>query len=84
MGAMTIRGLDEDEATRLKRDAATRGVSVNALLKQMVREALGLDRPPRGQRHTDLDALAGTWSEEDAEGFAQAMQPFEQVEPGLW
>jgi hypothetical protein len=84
MGAMTIRGLGEDEAARLRRDAASRGVSVNSLLKLIVREALGLDRPPRGQRHVDLDSLAGTWSEEDEVSFEAAVQPFEQIEPGLW
>lgn len=84
MGAMTIRGLDEGEAARLKQEAAARGTSVNAVLKQLVREGLGLDRRPRGRRFTDLDVLAGTWSAEDADAFRHAVEPFEQVEPELW
>lgn len=84
MGAMTIRGLDDAEAARLKQEATSRGVSVNTVVKQLVREGLGLDRPRRGRRHLDLDAMAGTWSAEDAAAFERAVEPFEQVEPELW
>ena len=84
MGAITIRGLTEAETARLKREAASRGSSVNALLKQLVRKGLGLEKPRREQRHAELDALAGTWSEEEATAFARAVEPFEQIEPELW
>ena len=84
MGAMIIRGLDDAEAARLKEEAASRGLSVNTMVKQLIREGLGLDRPRRGRRHVDLDALAGTWSVEDAGAFERAVEPFEQVEPEVW
>lgn len=84
MNAMTIRGLDHAAAARLKAEAMSRGVSVNSLLKQLVREGLNLDRPRRGEPHTDLDALAGTWSDEEASAFEQATELFERVEPELW
>jgi hypothetical protein len=32
----------------------------------------------------DLDALAGTWSEDEAAAFLQAVADFEQVDPSLW
>ena len=84
MRAMTIRGLDDDDAARLKQEASDRGVSVNTVLKQLVRAGLGLERPRRGRRHLELDALAGSWSAEDAQAFEHAVQPFEQIEPELW
>lgn len=34
--------------------------------------------------HTDLDMLAGTWSEEDAMEFAQATAVFEKIDEDLW
>ncbi|MGV8040461.1 MAG: ribbon-helix-helix protein, CopG family [Thermoanaerobaculaceae bacterium] len=84
MNAMTVRGLDESDTARLKQEARRRGVSVNALLKLLVRQGLGIERRSREERHTELDALAGTWSDEDAARFERAVEPFEQVEPELW
>jgi hypothetical protein len=34
--------------------------------------------------HDDLDALAGTWSENEADAFKAAIAPLEQVDPELW
>jgi len=47
MAALTLRGLDEATASRLKEEARKRGVSVNALLRTMVEEGLGLSRRAR-------------------------------------
>lgn len=84
MAAIMLRGLDDAEFARLKQEARTRGVSVNALLKQLVREGLGLAQPARGQRFTDLDALGGTWDADEADSFERAVEPFERIEPELW
>lgn len=84
MGALTIRGLDTTEAARLKQEAAARGVSVNTLLKQLVREGLDLKPASRSRRYDDLDRLAGTWDEDEALAFAQTVAAFEQVEPEMW
>jgi len=32
----------------------------------------------------DLDALAGTWSAEEATEFLQVIADFEQIDPALW
>lgn len=82
MSSMTLRGLDDETARRLKSEASRRGVSINALLKQLVRQGLGLERG--GGPYTDLDALAGTWTEEEAVEFARATESFEAVEPEVW
>jgi hypothetical protein len=84
MAALTLRGLDEATATRLKQEARQRGVSVNALLRAMVEEGLGLSRRTRGRRHDDLDHLAGSWSAADARQFGAATAAFEQVDEELW
>jgi hypothetical protein len=34
--------------------------------------------------HDDLDALAGTWSQNEADAFHAAIAPLEQVDPELW
>ena len=84
MSALTIRGLDEATAERLKREAESRGASVNTVVKDLLRQGLGLDRPSPRRRYADLDALAGTWSDKDVADFERAVEPFGEVEPELW
>jgi plasmid stability protein len=84
MSAMTLRGLDETTVERLKQEARRRGISVNALLRDMVRHGLGLDSAAQRVRHMDLDALAGTWAAADASEFNAATEAFERVDESLW
>ena len=43
MSALTIRGLDDATTERLKREAESRGASVNTVVKDLLRHGLGLD-----------------------------------------
>jgi len=36
------------------------------------------------QRHHELDALAGTWSEEEAAAFTAAIEDTERIDPEMW
>ena len=65
----------------LRAEAARRGLEVDALVKELLREGLrpattAGATPP----HHDLDTLAGTWSEEEAESFLSAIEYFQQVD----
>lgn len=84
MAALTLRGLDEPTAAKLKEEARKRGVSVNMLLRTMVEEGLGVRRRERGRRHDDLDHLAGSWSAAEARRFGAATAAFEQMDEELW
>lgn len=85
MANLSLRGIDEKTAARLKSEARRRGLSVNALVLQLIRQGVGL-KAPETQRvvHHDLDALAGTWDEKDAAAFLEAVSDFEQVDKALW
>jgi len=65
MGAITIRGIDEETSRVLKEKAKREGTSVNAVLLKLIKEALGLEKRRRTITYDDLDHLAGGWSEED-------------------
>lgn len=85
MRAISLRGVDEEIARKLKAEAAQRGTSVNALILQLIRAGIGI-KAPATKRHEyhDLDQLAGTWTEEDAAEFARTVSDFEQVDKELW
>ncbi len=84
MPVMTLRGLNEEEARRLREEARREGISLNALLLRLIREAAGLAQRPWRVRHHDLDALAGTWTDEDADAFLAAIEEAERIDPDMW
>ncbi|MFU8858241.1 MAG: antitoxin [Deferrisomatales bacterium] len=85
MASLSIRGFDEDEARLLKQAARKAGKSVNNQVIEFVRQGLGLaGRPRGGPPYDDLDHLAGTWTQEEADEFAQRTAAFETVDEDLW
>ena len=84
MPTMTVRGIDEKLAQALKNKAHQEGVSVNAMTLRLIRESLGLDKTGRVDGYNDLDHLAGTWTQDDAEEFRHATAVFEQIDKDMW
>lgn len=84
MANISLRGLDEETAVRLKEEAKRRRISVNALLLDLVKH--GVEAGSRGRRrvYRDLDPLAGTWTAREAAQFLEAVSDFEQVDQELW
>ena len=39
---------------------------------------------PESSAPSELEALAGTWSQEQADCFERAIAPLEKLEPDLW
>lgn len=51
----------------------------------LLRERLGLDADePDPETHDDLDHLAGTWSQEQAKEFDEALREQRQIDEKLW
>lgn len=86
MAHLSIRGLDEQALAELKRRAAEQNASVNALVLQLIDQALGRATAGREvlRRHSDLDALAGRWAATDQKAFDEATAAFGKVDPALW
>ncbi|MFZ3111189.1 MAG: hypothetical protein WA234_10950 [Rectinemataceae bacterium] len=83
MKNVTLRGCDDDLALALKKTSKQRGVSINRLILETLREKL-LDTGRSCRRHDDLDHLAGTWSEEEAAAFERKTAEFEEIDEALW
>ena len=81
MAALSVRGLSEAQLASLKREARRQGISVNRLVLQRLDAA----KPDSTVEENDpLLRLAGTWSHEEADAFAAAIAPLEQVDADLW
>ena len=77
----TIRDIPEDLEHALRERARRSGESLNRTLIRLLRQAVGLN-PPRKKR--DLSALAGTWSQEEADEFDRQVRWSEQIDTEPW
>jgi hypothetical protein len=83
--SVTVENLDADIVDRLHVEALRRGVDVGVVIKQIIRDGLYFRTAPDStQTHHDLDALAGTWTTEDAESFLSATANLREVDEDLW
>jgi hypothetical protein len=85
MIAITLRNiplkLQEVIRTRARKD----GLSPDLAVLRMLEEAAGQQPAIREPASVDdLDALAGTWSREEAAAFDAALTAQRQVDPDLW
>ncbi len=82
MNFLTIRKVPPDLARALEEEKRRRGVSLNRVVLELLRQALGLgfQEPARN----GLEKLAGDWSQEELEDFETATAVFEKVDEEQW
>ena len=79
MANISLRGLDNPTLSRIKSNARRRGVSVKRLIVET------LQRQYSGETaFDDLDALAGAWTNAEADALAAAVAPFAEIDASLW
>jgi hypothetical protein len=82
---ITIHHLDDASADWIEEQASQRGIEKEQIVLQLIHQGIDLEqKKSRLPQYHDLDALAGTWSEEDAAEFDQATERFRQVDEELW
>ena len=84
MASMSIRGLDDQALAQLKQQATQEGSSLNALVLRLLQGGVKSTSAPALKKFDDLDALAGTWSREDAVNFARQTAAFSEIDPAQW
>ena len=84
MKTLTIRGIDPVLSNAIKSLAMENQESINQMTLKILKDATGVSYKPVFRTFTDLDALAGTWSEDDEQQFNQAIECFNKIDPELW
>ncbi len=82
--SITIDDLDAAVLEGLRNEAQRRGVDVNVLVKELLGRGLTETAEMLDGPHHDLDALAGTWSDHDAEAFLAAIADLQCVDESIW
>ena len=85
MKAVTIRGVEQEVAEKLKAKATKQGKSVNQLTIDIIKESLGFSKEKKYSReYDDLDDLLGRWSEAEFQKIQGKINRERQVDPELW
>ncbi|MBI5207152.1 MAG: antitoxin [Candidatus Firestonebacteria bacterium] len=82
MNTITVRGIDNEVSKALKEKAKEERTSVNSIILEVIKEALGLKK--RKAIYHDLDHLAGTWNEKDFKDFQNKITDFETIDENMW
>lgn len=79
-----LRGISPEVMAILKKDAEDKKTSVNLIIIKFIEQGIGY--APKGKRkvYHDLDHLAGTWSEQEAQDFEKNIKAFESIDKELW
>lgn len=88
MNQLTLRGFDAELERRIRDLAKREGISLNQAALRLLRKGAGLTRPEKGESNETighaLDAVIGTWNEEEALEFKEAVRDFERVDDDQW
>ncbi len=84
MKTLSLRGIDDEMAEVLKKEAERAKASVNATVLNIIRESIGLKNKKRNRVYRDLDDLAGTWSGKDEKEFRENTCCFDRIDEDLW
>ena len=84
MKSITIRRIDPGLDRVIKSRAKQKNLSINQWVLETLKKVTGTGKTPVFQKHTDLDALAGGWSKEEAKAFQKNIQIFERIDKDVW
>ncbi len=83
MTAITLRNLPPELAKKIRQTAENQGTNINKAVIKLLEEGTEKKKRKR-QVHHDLDALAGSWTKEEAMEFDKALALQRTIDPDLW
>jgi hypothetical protein len=84
MKTITIRRIDPGLDRAIKSRAKQKNLSVNQWVLETLKKVTGMGKEPVFKKHTDLDALAGGWSKEEAKTFQKNTRIFKRIDEDVW
>ena len=85
MGALSIRGVDEQLSTLLKQQASASKKSVNQFILETLRRHVGLEKVKHFTReYDDLNNLFGKWSAREFDQIQGKIDGERKIDKELW
>jgi len=83
MKSITIHKIDDSTEEVLVARAKKEGVSLNQLIKRLLRESLGVSEKAPSHRE-DFAQFCGQWSKKETKEFDEAVAFFDEVDEEVW
>ncbi|MEE9496507.1 MAG: antitoxin [Desulfobacterales bacterium] len=85
MKTITVRGIENELAEKLKDIASQEGKSVNQHILETLKKSCGLEKEKKfTQVYQDMDHLFGKWSAEDFKRIQGKIDAERKIDPELW
>ena len=85
MKQVTLRNLPPELVRIIRRKADEQRTSINKAVISLLEESVGIRGKKKGRPlYHDLDALAGSWTKEEAAAFEKALARQRMIDPDLW
>ncbi len=83
MKSITLHKLDDETESRLDELSKQEGLSLNRLIKRLLRESLGLERQVVNNRD-DFASFCGQWTEAEKTEFDKSTEVFSEIDDDVW
>jgi CO dehydrogenase/acetyl-CoA synthase alpha subunit len=84
---ITLRGIPEDIEKKVRKEAESKGLSLNKAFLSLLKTSLGVrlkaKKRSKALNH-DLDHLSGKWTKEEAETFNRNLGLQRRIDEDLW
>ena len=85
MKAITLRNLPPQVSKIIQQKAKENGTSINKTVDGLLEECTGTKEKTKARPvHHDLDALAGSWTKDEAATFEKVLVEQREIDPDLW
>lgn len=83
--SITLNNLDPRTLAMLEAEARRHGLDISVMAAQLLKEGLQSHRCEESpQQKRDLSDLAGTWTDEEADEFLDAVADFKRIDWDMW
>ncbi len=85
MKSMTVRGIDQETAAKLRSVAKSQGKSINQVVLESIKASLGIGKNKKyTNSYDDLDFLFGKWSQEEFTFIQEKIEGERTIDQELW
>ena len=82
MKSLTIHNMDAELVKAIEEIAAATGLSLNKVVKKLLRQALNLSDEDKPKR--DVSAFFGVWDQKEFDAFNEAVKDFDRIDEEMW
>ena len=84
MESFTIHDVEKPLAELIKKKAKSEGLSINATIKKVLEEYLGMRSQPVERNFSHFKPFCGLWTKDDLNEFERTTSDLRKIDPSDW